>query len=498
MRGCCGPLTPLRALVTAILVGLLSIALPFVLQPLALDSAPSSGSGNVLGEGGYDIIPIDAPAASGTTLRLLAWLFARRSLSPLLARGLLNQNGVWKLRELAEQVPETVVQRHLPLHRLGAAEHAEHAALARGSSTRLALSPLRKIRESVDGPSATLAVSDVGHSSIEGMANSYEAGETTPTAVAQQVLKSIVTAQQLYGAIFVEVQPHTVMAQAEESTQRWEHGNPRSVFDGVPVAIKDMVEVRHHTMTDGSATADGSTPATQDDPIVAKLRAAGAIIVGTTVMTEFGVTPLGWSAHRQGPRNPRNKSHYPGGSSSGSAVAVALGIVPVAVGFDGGGSIRIPAALSGVYGLAAGFGRVHFKGKFGASSSMVHAGPLTNSARDLALTYLLLAQPLSYHCSDCAPSIETPHTTHSLYGGDAPAPHISLNPTVWSSGEDPDLSGVRLGVYRAHFDDATPPVRQALGQLEQELVDRGATIVDFSIPHMQALSVAHGMCASQR
>jgi Asp-tRNA(Asn)/Glu-tRNA(Gln) amidotransferase A subunit family amidase len=94
--------------------------------------------------------------------------------------------------------------------------------------------------------------------------------------------------------------------------------------------------------------------------MVARLRAAGAIILGGTIMTEGGVTPLGWSAHFQGPYNVYNFDRYCGGSSSGSAVAVSSGLVPAAIGFDGGGSIRIPASMSGVHGLGVTFGRVPF------------------------------------------------------------------------------------------------------------------------------------------
>jgi len=150
----------------------------------------------------------------------------------------------------------------------------------------------------------------------------------------------------------------------------------------VPIAVKDMLDVKvrvwnaaqvrrqaslrqpdtrvrvcvacvaqGHVTTFGTRHTDGGKPAERDDICVARFREAGAIILGTTIMTEFGVTPIGWNSHYKGPYNPYDTRFVSGGSSSGSAVAVAAGIVPVAIGADGGGSIRIPAALSGVYVL---------------------------------------------------------------------------------------------------------------------------------------------------
>ena len=100
--------------------------------------------------------------------------------------------------------------------------------------------------------------------------------------------------------------------------------------------------------------------AQKDDLLVARLRELGAIIFGTTVMVEGGVSPLGYNAMWKGPFNPYSTSRFSGGSSSGSAVSVATGLVPAAIGFDGGGSIRVPCAMSGLHGLGGTFGRIPF------------------------------------------------------------------------------------------------------------------------------------------
>lgn len=113
-----------------------------------------------------------------------------------------------------------------------------------------------------------------------------------------------------------------------------------------------MVKIKGYTMSDGSAYTGRNPTATEDDLLVSRFRELGAIILPPTTMTEGGVTPVGYSVFPHGPFNPHNSSHVSGGSSGGSAVAVALGLTPVSIGFDGGGSIRTPAGLSGVVGLA--------------------------------------------------------------------------------------------------------------------------------------------------
>lgn len=190
-------------------------------------------------------------------------------------------------------------------------------------------------------------------------------------------------------------------------------------------------------------------------------------------MTEFGVTPLGYSAHSGGPFNAFNKSHYSGGSSSGSAVAVALGLVPVAIGFDGGGSIRIPAAMEGVFGLATTYNRVPVDRPLNA---MVKAGPIASSTRDAALAYAIMAE------------VELDHPSTELYGPypGPPLPHVS---DVMKT----DLQGLRLGVFTDHFNDAQPVVVDACNKALSTLKKLGAEVVPIEIPHMRFLALAHGI-----
>ncbi|CAJ1420865.1 unnamed protein product [Effrenium voratum] len=244
-----------------------------------------------------------------------------------------------------------------------------------------------------------------------------------------------------------------------------------------------MFQIRGYPMTQGSVWPKGdphNKAAEQDDCNVVRLfREAGAIIVGSTAMTEFGVTPLGrYSLHTKGPFNAYNAQHYPLGSSSGSAVAVALGLVPVAVGADGGGSIRIPAAGEGVFGLACTYGRIPDDSDSSTLGTMQKCGPLAASARDAALAYALMAP-------------QVPNFYSQLYGEFPGLPHVHLKDFLSSN-----LQGLRLGVFWEHFNDAEPQVVESCKKALDALRAAGAEIVEITIPHLKSLQLAHAVTIS--
>ncbi|MDR2114679.1 MAG: amidase [Bifidobacteriaceae bacterium] len=180
-------------------------------------------------------------------------------------------------------------------------------------------------------------------------------------------------------------------AQARESEQRWREGRARPL-EGVPVTVKDSLDVRGWRSTAASRLRVDSAPATSDEPAVARLREAGCVLVGKTTMPEFA-----WCAVSDSPlyglvRNAWDDSRTAGGSSGGAAVAVALGIGAIALGSDGGGSIRIPASFNGVVGLKATYGRIPALPS-GAFGRLAHIGPLTRTVEDSAITLDVIAQP---------------------------------------------------------------------------------------------------------
>lgn len=177
---------------------------------------------------------------------------------------------------------------------------------------------------------------------------------------------------------------------AHASTERWRRGMPKGVLDGVPVTVKDLIDIAGLPTRRGSKLTDAA-PAAMDAPAVTALRAAGAVITGKTTTTEFGWKSPGDCPLTGITRNPWNTAHTPGGSSAGAAAAAACGFGPLHVGTDAGGSIRIPAAWSGIVGLKPSFGRVP-QWPLGAFGHVAAAGPMARTVRDTALLLTALGR----------------------------------------------------------------------------------------------------------
>src|ERR1041384_2485416 len=178
-------------------------------------------------------------------------------------------------------------------------------------------------------------------------------------------------------------------AAGEAARKRFAAGQPLSALDGVPIAVKDCIDVAGLPSTNGTKFL--TEPAAHDAALVQRLRAAGAGVFAKTKMHEFGIQPTGVNPHWGTPVNPWDPARIPGGSSSGSAVAVASGIAPVAIGTDAGGSVRIPAACNGLVGLKATFGAVPIDGVVGVRVDLDHAGPLAWTVSDAADVFEVIA-----------------------------------------------------------------------------------------------------------
>lgn len=184
----------------------------------------------------------------------------------------------------------------------------------------------------------------------------------------------------------------TTLAMAEASAKRWKKGEPLSPLDGIPVLIKDLLLTKAWPTLRGSKTVPRGGPWDVDAPSVARLREAGAVFMGFTSTPEFG-----WKGVTDSPltgvtRNPWNPALTPGGSSGGSAAGLAAGYAPLALGTDGGGSIRIPAGFTGTFGLKPSFGRVPAfpLSPFG---TVAHVGPMTRTVEDAAMMLNAISQP---------------------------------------------------------------------------------------------------------
>lgn len=185
---------------------------------------------------------------------------------------------------------------------------------------------------------------------------------------------------------FITLTPERALAEAELSARRHREGRPLGPLDGVPVAWKDLVDVRGAPTTAGSALRRDAAPAREDAPAAGNLAAAGMVCVGKTNLTELAFSGLGLNPHFGTPRNPFGgaPARIPGGSSSGSAVAVAVGAVPCAIGTDTSGSVRIPAAFCGLVGFKPSATRIDRRGVLPLAPTLDSVGGLARSVADVA------------------------------------------------------------------------------------------------------------------
>ncbi|MEA2780130.1 MAG: aspartyl-tRNA(Asn)/glutamyl-tRNA(Gln) amidotransferase subunit [Rhodospirillaceae bacterium] len=188
-------------------------------------------------------------------------------------------------------------------------------------------------------------------------------------------------------AIFLALSEERARTEAEASARRYRAGRPLGPLDGVPVAWKDLFDIAGMTTTAGSALYRTAPPAAADATVVRNLTAAGLVALGKVNLAEFAYSGVGLNPHYGTPRNPHDQRtpRIPGGSSSGSAVAVAAGLVPCSIGTDTGGSIRIPAALNGIVGLKTSEGRIDKAGVFPLSPTLDTVGPLARTVEDCVL-----------------------------------------------------------------------------------------------------------------
>ncbi len=189
-------------------------------------------------------------------------------------------------------------------------------------------------------------------------------------------------------ALFIRTLRPRAEAEAQAARLRLRAGNPASLADGVPMAWKDLFDLQGTVTTAGSVVLRGDVPAARDAALVHAAMRAGMVSVGAVNMTEFAYSGIGLNPHYGTPRNPCDPvvARSPGGSSSGSGAVVAAGIVPVSIGTDTGGSIRIPASFNGVVGYKTSVGHYPMDGVFPLSRTLDTLGPLAQTVEDCVLT----------------------------------------------------------------------------------------------------------------
>ncbi|WP_274918479.1 amidase [Streptomyces sp. WZ-12] len=298
--------------------------------------------------------------------------------------------------------------------------------------------------------------------SLAAAAEAIRAQELSPVELVDSVLDRIEQVEPRLGA-YVTVTAELARRSARSAERETADGRFRGPLHGIPMGLKDLIDVAGIATT-ASSRVRGDHRADEDSTVAARLAAAGAVLVGKTHTHEFAYGLTTPQTH-----NAWDHSRTAGGSSGGSAVAVAAGAAGFALGTDTGGSIRVPAALNGIVGLKPTYGLVPRHGVTALSWSLDHVGPLTRTVEDAALVLPALAGP---DPRDPA-SLATPLAAHLPPSGT-------------------DLTGLRVGVPRNYFFDRVDPdveaaVRRAIDQLET----LGARLVEVEIPLTRYIQATH-------
>ena len=224
------------------------------------------------------------------------------------------------------------------------------------------------------------------------IARSVAAGERSAESYAADAVARIRTRNPSINAV-TDITEDRALAEARDMDARRSRGDELPPLAGVPYVVKNLYDVAGMVTLAGSTMRRKSEPAAEDSTLIQNLKKAGAILVGHTNMDEFACGFTTENTHYGATRNPHDTDRIAGGSSGGSAAAVAAGLTPLSLGSDTNGSIRVPASLSGVFGLKPTFGRLSRRGAFPFVASLDTVGPFTRSVADLALCYDALQGP---------------------------------------------------------------------------------------------------------
>lgn len=230
-------------------------------------------------------------------------------------------------------------------------------------------------------------MTDLADLSAVQASEAFRSGQLTPPDLLQAVVARVQAWEPRLNALY-RFNPEAAMQAARESARRWRAGEPRSPLDGVPLTLKENLYTAGDPAPIGVATGD-LTPRTSDSPVAARLREAGAVLIGKTTMPDFGMLSSGRSSLHGTTCNPWRLDRNPAGSSSGAGAAAAAGYGPLHVGTDIGGSIRLPAHHCGLFGLKPSLGRVPIDPPYTGRV----AGPMTRTVRDAAWLMDAIARP---------------------------------------------------------------------------------------------------------
>ncbi|KAL4590472.1 hypothetical protein LXL04_003402 [Taraxacum kok-saghyz] len=301
----------------------------------------------------------------------------------------------------------------------------------------------------------------------------YESRQITPLMVAERFVSAVMQSSGPGAdmSFFINYESHDILKQATESTLRYERGEAISILDGIPIAVKDEIDCMPYPTTGGSKWLHKLRPCKEDACCVKRLRSCGAILVGKTNMHELGAGTSGINPHYGTSRNPYDPKRISGGSSSGSAAVVCAGLCPVALGVDGGGSVRMPAALCGVVGLKPSFCRIPHSGVIPWNWTVGMVGILASSVEDSLIVYAAVSG-----------EDETQQPTMNQQ------PKLYL-PMLKPSNQ---ISSIRLAKSKEWFNDCSDDIRICcLNALDNLYKCYGWPTVEVTIPDIEAMRLAH-------
>ena len=410
----------------------------------------------------YNLKSISIPRTSGRTLKILVRLLRTPGIRLLLIPLLLKQAGLTSLRK--SKVKDFPVME--PIHPV---ESKITSAAAKKSIKEFIDSTQNKRQTPTDEKTGSAAKKSLFQpETAADFHRAYLEEKTTPVDVAMRLLDIVRSIEESAVPLrpFIAWEERELMQQARASTERYERGESLGILDGVPISVKDELDMQPFPTMVGTKFYNTQPPA-EDATTVSRLRSAGALMVGKTNMHEIGIGVTGLNVPYGTTRNPHHLDHYPGGSSSGSAAAVAAGLSPIALGLDGGGSIRIPASLCGVVGLKTTWGRISSAGSAPLSWSVSTVGPITSTADDAALAYSFLA------------------------GADPRQLRTQNQPPVdLQDFNNANLAGVKLGVFSPWFKHASTDIVQNCERMLESFKAQGASIEEIEIPELNEARIA--------
>ncbi|KAL5188621.1 Fatty acid amide hydrolase [Glycine soja] len=412
---------------------------------------------------------VKAPRMTGILVKIFTWFLESPILGPLLLYILKGNNLIHKLITNAdlEESPLYVPSHHFEDHKEQEVKCLD-SALTPEEQVQLAIECLPTSSEKAHNGTN----SSFSRWTIMDYSRAYSSGEITPLMVAERFIAAVNESSKppLRMGFFIHYSADDILRQANESTLRYKKGEPISVLDGVPVAIKDEMDCLPYPTTGGTKWLHRERPCTDDACCVKRLRLCGAILVGKTNMHELGVGISGINPHYGAARNPYDTNKISGGSSSGSATVVSAGLCPVALGVDGGGSVRVPASLCGVVGLKPTFGRVPHSGVLPLNWTVGMVGILAGTVEDALITYAAISGEISSHQpSNMLTKINLP-----------------LLPLTKS------ICDIKLAKYGKWFDDCSDDVILCCSRALRKLQDHyGWKTIDVTIPDIEAMRLAH-------